>query len=312
MANTFFMAPAVNFLEKTLSGSINDTATTITLNNTTSVKVPSYAVIDRVNSSGTATPNSREVIYFTGISGNDLTGVTRGADGSTARSHNDGAIVEFTPTVGLWNSLTTIVNMGLDGDGYLRAIASPVSISVMHIPTRISASGASVTTSDLTISRYIQASGASAIATDLSVTRYLGASGASGVISDLYTTRYLNASGASLLGFPAVIMWEIKATLSGATTILSTPAPIHRAGQWRYANFITRTVASGVSAIVDINKNGVSIFAAVGRPMIAAGGTFASTASIATKGFDQGDRFTLDYDGTGGTILDIIAMLVGE
>ena len=132
------------------------------------------------------------------------------------------------------------------------------------------------------------------------------------MLSDVRVDRLINVSGASIIGIPPIIAWEVKATLSGATTILRTPIPSPRTGQWRYANFITRTVASGVSAIIDINKNGSSIFAAVGRPMIAAGGTFASTASIATKVFNQGDRFDLDYDGTAGTITDIIAMLVGE
>lgn len=292
MASTIFMAPAVNFLEKTLSGTINDAATTITLNNTTSVKAPGYCVIDRVNSAGTATPNSREVVSFTGISGNDLTGCVRPADGSTARSHNDGAIVEFTPTTGLWNSLATIVSAGFDGSGYLQAINSPVSIADIQLKGLNLISTASIA--------------------KLNVGTNLSASGASVLLSDVRIDRLVNVSGASIIGVPPVIAWEIRATLSGATTILSTPLPVHRAGQWRYANFITRTVASGVSAIIDINKNGTSIFAAVGRPMIAAGGTFASTASIATKGFNQGDRFTLDYDGTGGTILDIIAELVGE
>lgn len=291
MANTIFLAPSVNFLEKTLNGTINDTTDTVTLNNTTSVKVPGYAVINRVNSAGTATPNAREVISFTGISGSDLTGVTRGADGSTARTHNDGAIVEFTPTTGLWNSLATIVSAGFTGDGYLKPIASPASIG------RLEANQMYASLASLAIIR---------------TSTNIDASGASVIVSDFRTTRFINVSGASIIGVPVVVMWEIKGTISGATTILSTPLPIHRPGQWRYANFITRTVASGVSAIVDLNKNGTSIFAAVGRPMIAAGGTFASTASIGTKGFDQGDRYTLDYDGTGGTITDIIAMLVGE
>lgn len=292
MANTIFLAPSTNFLEKQLSGAISDSVQTITLNNTTNVKSPGYAVIDRVNSAGTATPNSREVIYFTGISGNDLTGVQRNADGSTARSHNDTAIVEFTPTIGMWNSLATIVSAGFDGSGYLQAINSPVSISNIHGQGFVLTSTASIR--------------------KLNVTTNLDASGASVSFSDLTASRYVNVSGASLTGVPVVIAWEVKATLSGATTMLRTPIPIHRTGQWRYANFITRTVASGVSAIVDINKNGSSVFAAVGRPMIAAGGTFASTASIGTKGFNQGDRFDLDYDGQGGTITDIIAMLVSE
>lgn len=126
---TFWTAPTANFIQKTLSGAITDVATTITLNNATNLQSPGYAVIDRTDSAGTSTPNAREVIYYTGISGNDLTGVTRGADGSTARSHSDGAIVETMPTIGMWNSLTTIVATAMTSDGYLKAIASPVSIA---------------------------------------------------------------------------------------------------------------------------------------------------------------------------------------
>lgn len=289
---TIYLASNINFLQTTLNGAINDSATTITLASGTNVKAPGYVVIDRVNSSDVATPNSREVVSFTGVSGNDLTGCTRGADGSTARSHNDGAIVEFNPTSGMWNSLATIIDQGFTGDGYLKAINSPVSIAQAQLKSLALISTASIA--------------------ELKVGTFLSASGASVVLGPTRVNTFINISGASIIGVPVVVAWEVKASLSGATTILRTPIPIHRPGQWRYANFITRTVASGVSAIVDLNKNGTSIFAAVGRPMIAAGGTFASTASIATKGFDQGDRFTLDYDGTSGTITDIIAMLVSE
>ena len=292
MASTIFLASNINFLQTTLNGAINSTAGTITLASTTNVKAPGYIVIDRVNSSDVATPNSREVVSFTGISGSDLTGCTRGTDGSTARSHNDGAIVEFNPTSGMWNSLATIIDQGFTGDGYLKAIASPVSIAAGHFQGFNLISTASMA--------------------KLNVGTNFSTSGASVLLTDTTINRYINVSGASIIGIPAVVMWEVKATLSGASVILRTPVPIHRVGQWRYANFITRTVASGVSAIIDLNKNGVSIFDTIGRPMIAAGGTFVSTASIATKNFNQGDRFTVDYDGTGGTITDIIAMLVGE
>ena len=292
MANTIYLASNINFLQTTLNGAVNSSAGTITLTSTTNIKAPGYIVIDRQNSSAVATPNSREVVSFTGISGNDLTGCTRGADGSTARAHNDGAIVELNPTSGMWNSLATIVSAGFDGSGYLQAINSPASIAIGQFKGLALISTASIA--------------------KLNIGTHLEASGASVVVSDLRATRFINVSGASIVGVPVVVMWEVKATLSGATTILRTPVPIHRTGQWRYANFITRTVASGVSAIIDISKNGTSIFNTIGRPMIAAGGTFASTASINTKNFDQGNRFTLDYSGTAGTITDIIAMLVGE
>lgn len=133
MASTTYLAPTVNYKQTTLNGAINDSVQTITLNSATNISAPGYVVIDRVNSSNTATPNAREVISFTGVSGSDLTGCTRAADGSTARSHSDGAIVETILTIGMWNSLATIVSTGLDGSGYLKAINSPVSIAIGQI-----------------------------------------------------------------------------------------------------------------------------------------------------------------------------------
>lgn len=144
MASTVWLAPTANYVQSTLNGAINSSVGTITLNSTTNLTAPGYVVIDRTDSAGTATPSAREVVSFTGISGNDLTGCTRPADGSTARSHSNGAIVETMPTIGMWNSLATIVGSGFDGSGYLRPIASPASIAILQIKTMLGASGASV------------------------------------------------------------------------------------------------------------------------------------------------------------------------
>lgn len=145
MSSTIYTAPTANYLSKTLNGSIGDSDDTITLNNTTSMQAPGYIVIDRTNSAGTATPDNREVVSYTGISGSDLTGCARGADGSTNRAHADGAIVETMPTVGMWNSLATIVDQAVTGDGYLKAIGSPVSIARMQIIQEAVTSIASIT-----------------------------------------------------------------------------------------------------------------------------------------------------------------------
>ena len=67
----------------TLNGAINDTTTTIVLTDATSFP-----------SSGTNHVRiDNEDIAYTGISGNTLTGVTRGARGTTAASHSNGATV---------------------------------------------------------------------------------------------------------------------------------------------------------------------------------------------------------------------------
>lgn len=269
MANTLFIAPTTNFIQKTLNGSITNAATTITLNSTTSMQAPGYIVIDRTDSNGTSTPTAREVVSYTGISGSDLTGCTRGADNSSALSHADGAIVETVPTVGMFNSLATIVATAVSTDGYLRAIASPVSIARLE-------------------ANQLYASVAS--------------------IAILQTNTRLMVSGASLTGFGIYPTWRTSGTYSGPTTfvggILSTP----RAGQLQWVSILTRYVVSGASVAFDIKKNGSSIFAnATTMPAIAAGGTFVSTASIATRNIDSGDRLNVDINsvGTAGIVTDL-------
>lgn len=242
---TLFRAGGVNFLSTTLNGAISDAAVTITLTSTTNLRAPGYLIIDREDGSGNATPNAREVIFFTGISGNDITGVTRGADGSTARSHSDGALVEQTMTVGMYNSLASIVDMSLHESGYVRGNA---------------------------------------------------------LISTATVLLHLNASGASITGFPLTPTFVFVGSVSGPTTFVQTPLVMPRTGTWSFVNFITRTVASGASMFIDINRNGTSIFEAGTRPVIAGGGTFYSSASILTKAFTRGDRITWDLDGQGGGV----------
>ena len=83
---------ASNPLTTTLNGAINDTTTTIVL--TSVVNFPS---------SGTSHITiGTEDISYTGISGNTLTGVTRGARGTTAASHADGATVTNTSDYVAW------------------------------------------------------------------------------------------------------------------------------------------------------------------------------------------------------------------
>jgi hypothetical protein len=122
----------------------------------------------------------------------------------------------------------------------------------------------------------------------------------------------LDASNATIIGVPIAPVFSFVGTLSGATVFTQTPLIMPRSGRWQSATFLTRTVASGVSAIVDINLNGTSIFDTVGRPMIAAGGTFVSTASIKTPAFTKGGKLTWDYDGTGGTITDFNIQLISN
>lgn len=74
---------AVNELQNNLSGAINSAVTTIGLNSTTGFPTVGLILIDN------------EVIKYTGISVNNLTGCTRAFDGTTAASHSSAAVVSF-------------------------------------------------------------------------------------------------------------------------------------------------------------------------------------------------------------------------
>ena len=85
-----------NNASNTLNGAITGSATTITLNDASSFPTPgageiAYATLD--NQSGTV-----EVISYTGISTNDLTGVTRAQEGTSASAFSDGDLIEQRAT----------------------------------------------------------------------------------------------------------------------------------------------------------------------------------------------------------------------
>ena len=67
----------------TLNGAIDNLVTTITLTSVTNFTTSGTVLIDN------------ELISYTGISSNDLTGCTRGINGTSAASHSDGAGVEL-------------------------------------------------------------------------------------------------------------------------------------------------------------------------------------------------------------------------
>ena len=77
----------------TLNGTINSSATTITLTSAASFAASGAIVIDS------------EYITYSGKSTNDLTGCTRGAQGTTAAAHTSGAVVTQVNTSGsnAWN-----------------------------------------------------------------------------------------------------------------------------------------------------------------------------------------------------------------
>lgn len=136
--SNFFKAPTSNYVQTTLNGSITDADTSILLNDATNLQAPGYIVIDRLDANGVSTPASREVVYFTGISTNTLTGCQRGADRSTAQSHADNARVETMLTVGMWNSLTTIVSSVISTTGNITTNNITYSVAKMNLNSNAS------------------------------------------------------------------------------------------------------------------------------------------------------------------------------
>ncbi len=132
MSAGLFKAPTSNYWSTSLNGLIDSSVDTFTLNSVTGLQYPGYLVIDREDTNGAPTPTKREVIKFTGISGNDLTGVTRAADNGTARSHADGALVESILTVGMWNDQRDTINTEHNVDG-THSILSSLTVTAVNI-----------------------------------------------------------------------------------------------------------------------------------------------------------------------------------
>lgn len=251
-----YLAPTINYKQTTLNGGITDSAGTITVADASNLQAPGYIVIDRVDSNGTSTPSLREVVSYTGISGSDLTGCTRGADGSTQQAHSDLAVVETMPTVGMWNSLATILSKAVTTDGYLKATASPVTVGRLE-------------------AKQLYASVAS--------------------IAQVFITGRLEVSGASVTGMGIYPSFVSTGNHSGPTLAIGGVLRSPVAGTLQWVSVSTRYVVSTASAGFDFKIRDVTAFAnATMRPAIAAGGTFVSTASLSVKNINRGDLLSAD------------------
>lgn len=259
-----YQVPTQNSLQLTLDAQLSAGGGTLTLNQSVAgiVQAPGICWIDRIDSSGNKTPTKREYISFTGVSGTQLTGLTRGLAGSTDQVHAVGAIVEFGPDVVHYQSLYDVFTAEHSARGQHTSLASLAMARTYALTVTSNAS-----------------------------------------IQTLNVANLLNASGASLAGFPVRPVWVIPGTASAATTSIGKPIDMPESGTIDWVSVALRSPVSGASLIFDINKNFTSIFDAGTRPSILSGGTFVSTASIATKTFLRGNVFSVDLD-AGGWFVD--------
>jgi hypothetical protein len=129
----------VNNWSTTLSASCTDTDTTIHL--TTVVNLPNEGVLSFTDNA--------EIIHYTGKSGNDITGCTRGYDSSTATAHSSGCGIEMRYIARLHNYIKdtiiaievkldtreAVANKGI-ASGYASLDASTL-VPLAQIPTTL-------------------------------------------------------------------------------------------------------------------------------------------------------------------------------
>lgn len=260
MAANIPQVPASENVSTTLSAGITDSAGTMTVADASNLTSPCYLVIDRVDAAGTVKDTSLwEYVKVTNIAGNDLT-ITRGQGGSTQQSHSSGAVVEAVITAAHFEDWYNALN------------------------PEHTASGGHVITSTMTVAGMNLASVATI---------------SSAGIGSARVVDHLNASGASLSGFGFFPTFFMPNNVSAATTSLGRPLSVPRTGLINWVSVTLRSPVSSASIIFDVNKNFVSIFDAGTRVSILGGGTFASTASIATKSISAGNTLSVDVDAGG-------------
>lgn len=114
-----------SFLQKSLGATITDVATSLTLNNYTNIPTDTkvHFIIDRIDSNGNRTNSTRELA--SGIcNGSAITSVSRGLHGTTAQSHDAGAVVEFVLSGAAWNDLIDGILAEHNQDGTHGAITT--------------------------------------------------------------------------------------------------------------------------------------------------------------------------------------------
>ena len=111
----------------TLNGSITDSDVVMTLNSVSGLPTDTGVtlIINRVDANGTATPSAMEVV--TGVvSGSTIASLVRAEDGTTARAHANGSIVEMVFEADGWNDAIDSFLTHHNQDGTHKATALSV------------------------------------------------------------------------------------------------------------------------------------------------------------------------------------------
>lgn len=269
----------------TLGVTISDSATAIGLVSTASLnpsqlQVPGVLTIDKEDSTGADTPAKREYISFASISGVTIAGITRGLGGSTAQGHTIGALIEETFSTTHWDDMLDWLAVEHETDGTHDVMSHVRAVTVTGV------SGASGLKGDVV---FVPGS-------NVSIYAMSGASGYSAVMISAPT-----ATPGGLVPFTVTGYLAAATNVTPVLLVENTLIP-------KSVSAVLKSPASGASLVLDVNRNGTSIFTnQVCRLSIPAGATYASTASISTTTFSPGDTLTLDIDtGSGDTLTCLI------
>lgn len=98
-------------------------------------------------------------------------------------------------------------------------------------------------------------------------------------------------------------LYPVNGSLSISTGVIRMPNIFGKTLTVKKVYIIVATAPTGASIIVDVHKNGTTIFTnQANRPTIAASGTTGSTTTIDVPIWADGDYFTFDIDQVGSTI----------
>ena len=258
------------------------------------VQAPGVFVIDRVDASGNKTPSVREYISFTGVSSNQLTGLSRGLAGSTGQNHNVGAIVEFVPDVVQAQAVNNVITQEHSSMGQHMSLASTVFISTQALVALSLASinqlsvGSTATIPNLSANVLNLPSAASGwVFTSLGGGASWASSAAGGGVGGLGALFQVPGGLASQANVGGLIPIPTNFTMSYLEAFVQTPASI-----------------ASVSVLLKKNLNTV-----VGMVTILAGGTYGSSASLSNSALAATDNLTIDINSTASLAQDLSVLV---
>lgn len=133
VASTLQMLLAINNTKVTLNVAAGIGDTTLTVDDVSPLSTSGYLTVDD-------NADNPETISYTGKSGNNLTGITRGADGTAAGTHSSGAHLEMRWNAAYHNTLATeliAVEQNLSdrfGTGTAIVIPSGIAYTIASTP----------------------------------------------------------------------------------------------------------------------------------------------------------------------------------